>query len=143
MLRLRRLGVKSSASFSQGSRRGLASLRPAASLFTPLDAFPERHIGPDNNETSFMLKKLGYKSMDAFIQDAVPEKIRVSNFTVNNTSIPPLSESELFTRAKKIASDNRVFKSYIGMGYHSAVVPPVILRNVISSFLSTSGHYTS
>jgi glycine dehydrogenase len=108
----------------------LASLRPASSLFTPLDAFPERHIGPDNEETSTMLAKLGYKSMDAFIHDTVPEKIRVSSFTVNNTSIPALSESELFSRAKKLGMDNKSFRSYIGMGYHSAVVPPVILRNV-------------
>lgn len=77
-----------------------------------------------------MLDKLGYASMDAFLHDTIPEKIRVSSFAVNNTSIPALSESELFAKLKKIGSENKVLKNYIGMGYHSAVVPPVILRNV-------------
>lgn len=75
-----------------------------------------------------MLGKLGFDSMDKFIGEAVPSKIRVSTASVD--SIPALSESELHARAKTLAGQNKPFKSYIGMGYHCAVVPPVILRNV-------------
>jgi glycine dehydrogenase len=71
--------------------------------------------------------------MDAFIAHAVPGKIRVPANTVSNASIPALSESELYARAKELGRENKPFKTYIGMGYHHAVVPPVILRNV--SFL--------
>lgn len=81
-----------------------------------------------------MLSKLGYESMDEFIGATVPPKIRVSTETVNNASIPVLSESQLLARAKALGSENKPFKSYIGMGYHSAVVPPVILRNVGSRY---------
>lgn len=114
----------------QCRRRGLASLRPAVSLFSPLDKFPERHIGPDDREAAVMLEKMGYDSMDAFIGEAIPAKIRVSSSIVSDASIPALSESELHARAKYLGSRNKPFKSYIGMGYHAAVVPPVILRNV-------------
>ena len=77
-----------------------------------------------------MLATLGYSSMDAFVADTVPEKIRSTTSAVSNESIPALSESELFRRAKELGKANKPFKSYIGMGYHNAVVPPVILRNV-------------
>lgn len=121
--------------------RGLASLKPPTSLFAPLDSFQERHIGPDDPEASKMLSKLGYESMDAFVADTVPPKIRVSKQAVDNRSIPSFSESQLHARAKELAGQNKPFKSYIGMGYHCAVVPPVILRNVcsvgrIATFLS-------
>ena len=110
--------------------RGLASLKPAPSLFAPLDTFPERHIGPDDEETSKMLSHLGYDSMYAFVADTVPPKIRVSTTLVDNISISSLSESQLHDRARQLAGENKTFKSYIGMGYHCAVVPSVILRNV-------------
>lgn len=115
--------------------RSFASIKPFASVFSPLDSFAERHIGPDDDETSSMLSKLGYDSMDAFIAEAVPQKIRVSTSAVDNSSIPALSECELYGRAKALGRLNKPFKSYIGMGYHSAVVPPVILRNVSAQCL--------
>lgn len=111
-------------------RRGLASLKPVPSLFAPLDTFPERHIGPDDAETSKMLSRLGYETMDDFVSETVPPKIRIAANSVDNTSIPSYSESQLHARAKELAGENKSFKSYIGMGYHTAVVPPVILRNV-------------
>lgn len=60
----------------------------------------------------------------------VPPKIRVPSSAVSNDSIPAFSESELHQRARALAKANKSMKSYIGMGYHNAVVPPVILRNV-------------
>lgn len=119
--------------FSRPTRRALATIKPQASLFSPLDTFLERHVGPDDHEASAMLSKLGYSSMDAFIEDTVPSRIRVSAESLDNTSIPVLSESQLHTRARALAGENKRYKSYIGMGYHSAVVPPVILRNVMEN----------
>ncbi|KAJ7293156.1 glycine dehydrogenase [Mycena rebaudengoi] len=123
-----RCGVRRiSKSFSY---RAFATVKPT-SVFAPLDTFSERHIGPDAHEASAMLAKLGFDSMEKFIAEAVPPKIRVSTATVD--SIAALSESELHARAKELASQNKPFKSYIGMGYHCAVVPPVILRNVMEN----------
>ena len=79
-----------------------------------------------------MLKQLGYDSMDAFIAATVPAHIRIPQDNVTNDTIPSLSESELIQRAKALGRENKLFKSYIGMGYHNSVVPPVILRNVSS-----------
>ncbi|KZV80882.1 hypothetical protein EXIGLDRAFT_780400, partial [Exidia glandulosa HHB12029] len=64
-------------------------------VFAPLDTFADRHIGPDAGETAKMLERLGYDSMDAFVDDTVPKHIRVAATTVSNDSIPPLTESEL------------------------------------------------
>lgn len=102
----------------------------ATSIFAPLDTFPARHIGPDIAEADTMLKKLGYRSMEEFIADSVPAHIRVAQSTISDDTIPALSESELAARAEDLAGQNKVFRSYIGMGYHTAVVPKVILRNV-------------
>ncbi|GLB35899.1 putative the glycine cleavage system catalyzes the degradation of glycine [Lyophyllum shimeji] len=124
--------LPSSPSVAQRSR-GLATIRPQTSLFQPLDVFPERHIGPDDKEASLMLSKLGYKSMDAFIDATVPPKIRIAANAMDNNSIPVLSESQLQARAKELGGQNKPFKSYIGMGYHTAVVPPVVLRNVMEN----------
>jgi hypothetical protein len=125
------------------SRSSRVDIRPTSlllprsnpnSIFSPLDIHPPRHLGPDATETEKMLSVLGYSSMDDFIADAVPASIRVAESTVDDVSIPPLSDSEFSLRAKEIADKNEVFKSYIGMGYHQAVVPGVILRNVGPSF---------
>jgi hypothetical protein len=107
-----------------------------ASPFAALDTFADRHIGPDVRETAYMLKQLGYDSMDAFITATVPAHIRVPEDHITNATIPSLSESELTQRAKALGRDNKIFKSYIGMGYHNSVVPPVILRNVSIGILT-------
>ncbi|KAH9932411.1 glycine dehydrogenase [Amylocystis lapponica] len=113
--------------------RGLATAQTPSSLFASLDTFVDRHVGPDDHETSHMLSQLGYESMDAFIAATVPSQIRVASSAVSNESIPSLSESELYRRGRDLGRANKPFKSYIGMGYHNAVVPPVILRNVLES----------
>jgi glycine dehydrogenase len=107
--------------------RGLASLKPPASLFSPLDTFHERHIGPDDAEAAKMLRRLGYMKMNTFIGDTVPPNVTVPSHDID---MPALSESQLHERVTELAAMNKPFKSYIGMGYHNAVVPPVILRNV-------------
>lgn len=115
----------------QTFRRHPSSLaKRSYNAFRSLDTFPNRHIGPSNDESTKMLTSLGYSSMDDFIKDTVPPSIRLTANPLDNHSIPSLSESELYRRAKQVASANKVMRSYIGMGYHNAVVPPVILRNV-------------
>lgn len=125
-------------------QRGLAtastsSLEPVA-LFQSLDTFTDRHIGPNDDEVQQMLSKLGYESMDAFVSATVPQHIRIQPTGVDDTAIPALTESELLHRARTLADLNLPFKSYIGMGYHNAVVPSVILRNVCGLYLSVIMH---
>ncbi|EUC63833.1 glycine dehydrogenase [decarboxylating] protein, partial [Rhizoctonia solani AG-3 Rhs1AP] len=80
-----------------------------------------------------MLSALGYDSMDAFVRDSVPDSIRVSAQAVSEHSIPALSESELLQRAEEIAHMNEKKRSFIGMGYWNAVVPQVVLRNILEN----------
>ena len=77
-----------------------------------------------------MLSALGYESMDAFISDSVPQSIRIEDAAVSDESIRPYSDAEFLRRATEIAGMNKIYKTYIGMGYNEAVVPGVILRNV-------------
>lgn len=129
---LRRLPVAQKFGIPSRTFRAYASAGSIDALFKPLDTFERRHVGPDAAEVNKMLSKLGYRTMDEFVQDAVPQKIRISSKTVDDTSIPPYSESELLKRARDLAKANKPVRSYIGMGYWNAVVPPVILRNVRS-----------
>ena len=110
--------------------RCLATAKAPPTLFSSLDTFTDRHVGPDERETTFMLSELGYDSLDAFLSATVPSTIRIPAAAISDISMPALSESELHARAKALGNQNSQFKSYIGMGYHNAVVPPVILRNV-------------
>ena len=69
--------------------------------------------------------------MDAFVNDAVPDSIRVAENSVSEQSIPALRESEMLRRAEQVSGLNEPRRSFIGMGYWNAVVPQVILRNVL------------
>ncbi|KAL5639102.1 hypothetical protein ACGC1H_006579 [Rhizoctonia solani] len=106
---------------------------PTGRPFPPLDTYPARHIGPNPVEAKQMLAALGYDSMDAFVRDTVPDSIRVGAQAVSEHSIPALSESELLQRAEELAHMNEKKRSFIGMGYWNAVVPQVVLRNVIEN----------
>jgi len=123
--------------FSRVADRRTASTISTAP-FTPLDTFQERHVGPDAQDVSQMLKALGYNSLHAFIADTVPQQIRSDSAAVSNETMPPLSESELLKRVTELAVQNKPYRSYIGMGYWNAVVPPVILRNVSVPFPPSS-----
>lgn len=78
-----------------------------------------------------MLGYLGYESMESFIGETVPADIRIKE--VSDEDVKPFSELELMRRAERLAEMNRPMKSYIGMGYHNSIVPPVIQRNVSSA----------
>jgi len=99
------------------------------------DGFIRRHIGPSESDVEQMLERLGFDSLDALSDAAVPANIRVDH----ELDIPtPRGENEFLRGLKMIASKNKVYRSCIGMGYTGTVTPPVILRNV----LENPGWYT-
>ncbi len=104
------------------------------SIDLPAD-FERRHLGPNPDDVGRMLETLGYESLDRLIDDSVPAAIRLDRAL----DLPePLPEAALLERLRRIASENRVCRSFIGMGYHDTVVPGVILRNI----LENPGWYT-
>ncbi|KAK4704427.1 glycine dehydrogenase, partial [Phenoliferia sp. Uapishka_3] len=109
---------------------------PADSLFAPLDSFTRRHVGPQPASVNKMLEHLGFDSLDAFIAECVPPSIRIETSVVSEegeNAIVPLSEQELLRRAAELGAKNKVNTSFIGMGYHQAVTPSVILRNMLEN----------
>jgi glycine dehydrogenase len=106
----------------------------AKSLEHP-DQFVRRHIGPNAAETSAMLALLGHKNLDELIDAAVPKKIRLQK----KLNLPAArSEFDALAELKRIAGENKVFRSFIGQGFYDTVTPPVIQRNV----LENPGWYT-
>jgi glycine dehydrogenase len=92
--------------------------------------FAGRHIGPNEQETSGMLRAIGVKTLDELIDKTIPSSIR-SNKTLD---IPgPLSEYQYLSTLRPVATLNKVFKTYIGQGYYNTIVPSVILRNVFEN----------
>src|SRR5579864_4665573 len=87
--------------------------------------FQTRHIGPNPSEAKQMLELLGFSTLDELIDAAVPRSIRLSRAL----QIPAgRGESEVLSALKEIASQNQVFRSYIGMGYSDCITPAVIQR---------------
>ena len=94
------------------------------------DQFVRRHIGPNLVETGEMLALLGHKNLDELINAAIPQKIRPGKAL----NLPAArSESDALAELKKISSENRVFRSFIGQGYYDCITPPVIQRNVFEN----------
>ena len=104
-------------------------------LFEHPDKFVNRHIGPNDAEIKEMAKEIGVESLDSLIDEIVPQHIRAKKELDLD---PALSEYNYIKKLKDIAAKNKVFKSYIGMGYYPAITPPVIQRNV----LENPGWYT-
>lgn len=94
------------------------------------DIFKNRHLGIDNKAQASMLKKLGYDSLDTLINTAVPKSIRLEN-SLNLPS--PLTETQALVALKKIAEQNQIYNSYIGMGYYNCITPAVIQRNILEN----------
>ncbi len=94
------------------------------------DRFERRHIGPGASETAAMLNALNVSSLDELIEQTVPASIRLAK----PLDLPaPLSEMEYLRSLRQIAAQNRVMRSYIGLGYYGTITPPVILRNVFQN----------
>jgi glycine dehydrogenase len=98
--------------------------------------FASRHNGPDQNDVTKMLKTIGIASVDQLINETVPAAIRRNS----ELNIPEeLSEFEYLKQLRVTASKNKVFKSYIGLGYYNTITPGVILRNIFEN----PGWYTA
>jgi glycine dehydrogenase len=104
-------------------------------LLSHPDQFVHRHIGPNTAETGEMLALLGHKNLDELIAAAVPQKIRLGK----KLNLPAAcGEFEALAELRRVAGENKVFRSFIGQGYSDTITPPVIQRNV----LENPGWYT-
>jgi glycine dehydrogenase len=108
---------------------------PAEQVFESADSFVRRHIGPRPEDGRKMLELLGLTGMEELIDRTVPSSIRLKDpLRIGEAH----SEYSVLTRLRKLASQNRIFRSFIGMGYHDCITPPVIQRNI----LENPGWYT-
>jgi glycine dehydrogenase len=105
------------------------------STFKHPDIFESRHIGPTQVEINEMVSVCQVNSVNQLIDETFPESIRLKNKLKLDE---PFSEYEFINHINKIASKNKVYKSYIGMGYHPTILPSVIQRNI----LENPGWYT-
>lgn len=96
------------------------------------ELFSERHIGTDAAAQARMLASVGYDSVDALVEAAVPESIHVGD--ILNSSIPSAaSEREALAELRALADQNTVRTSMIGLGYYGTITPAVIKRNVLEN----------
>ena len=94
------------------------------------DRFVNRHLGPRAGEISEMLDFVGASSMEELIEQTVPANIRLKEPLKLKEG---LTERQYFREILKLASKNKVFNTYIGMGYYDTITPAVILRNVLEN----------
>jgi len=100
------------------------------------DAFALRHIGPRESDLQHLFKTIGVDSLDQLIAETIPTDIRLKKDLELDA---PMTEYEYLSHIQELGSKNKVFKSYIGLGYHPAVVPAVIQRNIFEN----PGWYTA
>ncbi len=100
------------------------------------DSFDIRHIGPNKKDLGTMYKTIGVDSMDQLIYETIPDDIRLSG----ELKLPKgLSEHDYLNHIQQLSLKNKIFKSYIGLGYHESITPAVIQRNI----LENPGWYTA
>jgi len=99
------------------------------------DSFQDRHIGPRPHDIEAMLHLLELDSLDDLVEKAVPLGIRMKQELGLGEG---RSEHQVLAHLRKLATRNKVFRSYIGLGYHDCIVPPTIQRNI----LENPGWYT-
>jgi glycine dehydrogenase len=103
---------------------------------TSTDSFVPRHVGPSEAEVSEMLGVLGYATLDELIDATIPAPIRTRRpLAIHERR----TEHEALEAMRDIARKNRIFRSYLGYGYHDTYTPPVIQRNI----LENPGWYTA
>jgi glycine dehydrogenase len=102
----------------------------------PADVFVDRHNGPDSEAVAAMLRTIGVDSVEQLIDETVPAAIRLKR----ELNLPAaLTERAFLAKFKGIAAKNKVYKNYIGLGYHDTALPAVIQRNI----LENPGWYTA
>lgn len=95
-----------------------------------IDKFVSRHIGPRENDIEEMLKVIGVQSLDELIDQTVPSNIRLEKpLNLSNG----LTEREYYRKILNLAKKNKVFNTYIGMGWYDTITPAVILRNILEN----------
>ena len=100
------------------------------------DAFALRHIGPREHDLTHMLKTIGAASLDQLIDETIPSDIRLQS---DLNLEPAMTEYEFANHILALGNKNKVFKSYIGLGYNAAIIPAVIQRNIFEN----PGWYTA
>lgn len=100
------------------------------------DVFASRHIGIKEEDFQPMLKKVNVENIEQLIFETIPEDIRLEQPLHLDA---PMSEHEFLNHIQKLGDKNKVFKSYIGLGYHASLTPSVIKRNI----LENPGWYTA
>ncbi len=100
------------------------------------DSFKLRHIGPSEKDLGNMLNTIKVDSIEQLIYETVPDDILLKK-PLNLASA--MSEQEYSAHMQKLSAENKVFKTYIGLGYHEACLPAVIQRNI----LENPGWYTA
>ncbi|MFM8731164.1 MAG: hypothetical protein ACKOGJ_01370, partial [Phycisphaerales bacterium] len=120
------------------------SATPQPGPLDPLDTFARRHLGPTPAEEREMLSALGCRSMADLIDAAIPAGIRLRRELeitdpTNAQHFAVRGEAETLAALQRMADHNQVWRSYLGMGYHDTITPPVILRNI----LENPGWYTA
>lgn len=100
------------------------------------DSFALRHIGPRRSDLAKMLKTVGAESLDQLISETIPDDILLKKELSLDVA---LSENEYLEHITELASKNKIYKTYIGLGYNQSITPPVIQRNI----LENPGWYTA
>ncbi|RXM44077.1 aminomethyl-transferring glycine dehydrogenase [Flavobacterium sp. YO64] len=100
------------------------------------DAFALRHIGPRETDLQHMLKTIGVDSIEQLIYETLPDDIRLK---APLNLDPAMTEYEFANHIQELGKKNKVFKSYIGLGYHPTIVPAPIQRNIFEN----PGWYTA
>ena len=100
------------------------------------DLFALRHIGIREEDLPQMLRTINVNSIDQLITETIPDDIRLAKPLALET---PMSEHEYLSHIQVLSEKNKVFKSYIGLGYHESITPSVIKRNI----LENAGWYTA
>ncbi|RRQ49350.1 glycine dehydrogenase (aminomethyl-transferring) [Maribacter algicola] len=100
------------------------------------DVFASRHIGIREEDLDHMLKTISVDSLDQLIFETIPDDIRLKN-TLDLGA--PMSEHKFLAHLEELSKKNKVFRSYIGLGYHESLTPSVIKRNI----LENPGWYTA
>ena len=96
----------------------------------PHNSFVTRHIGPRKSELTEMLETVGVLTMEELIEQTVPSDIRLKESLNLKEGI---SERKYYRKILNLAAKNKVFNTYIGMGYYDTITPAVILRNVLEN----------
>jgi glycine dehydrogenase len=100
------------------------------------DAFALRHIGPNENDLQHMFKTIGVENFEQLVYETLPDDIRLK---ADLDLEPAMTEYEFANHIKKLGDKNKMFQSYIGLGYNQAIIPAVIQRNVFEN----PGWYTA